>query len=191
MRPTAFFGDKLLGAAVAIAQQHSGAMPSSDVGSLTKVHALAVSNASLHAHLEYILPAHAHAFQPASLGRAAHGAGTMVEAAVAVVHEEYGAAAVAELAEWLVGRAVARHLASEAEQTARPPAELPNAKGRVLELGGSVTAERTGGLDHAPTFTAVAELGGTRLSVTGRSKADAQQSASVRLLDMVFDAEGY
>ena len=56
---------------------------------------------------------------------------------------------------------------------------------------GPLCAERTGGLDHAPTFTATAVLGGTRLSVTGQSKAHAQQSSAARLLDMVFDADGY
>ena len=76
-------------------------------------------------------------------------------------------------AEWLVDKA---SVAAEATSG-------PNATGRVLELGGSVSAERTGGPDHSPTFTAIAELGGTRLSVTGRSKTEAKQKASVKLLE--------
>lgn len=97
----AFYGDKLLGAALAQAQW-SNSKHRSDLGLLTAVHSAAASNHLLSEKLSEILPVQA---SDKLLERAAyqsHDAGTMVEATVAVVSLRGNQAAVADLARWLV-----------------------------------------------------------------------------------------
>ena len=62
-----------------------------------------------------------------------------------------------------------------------------NAKGKLLELGGTLTSERAGGSDHEPVFLAVAELGGQRMSTKAAgSKLSVEQRAARLLLNSVF-----
>ena len=92
-----FFGDKVLGAAVALAQR--GAVTHS-AGDLTRLQSLATSNHFIMSHLWSILPDHTSSI-PRNVIQA-HAAGTMVEAAVAAVHAQGDERAVADLAVWLV-----------------------------------------------------------------------------------------
>jgi hypothetical protein len=169
----AYHGDKILSAAVANAQRH---LQRPDdvvgVGELTTEHNLATSNDFLLSQLADILPEHGLSNK---LVETPHLAVTMVEAAVFTVHEEDGSDAVDDLA---------RHLVRGASAVS---VDEPNPKGALLELGGSVSSERTGGTDHEPVFRATAELAEQRMIVTVRgSKADAEFKAATSLLDSVF-----
>lgn len=223
VRVSAFFGDKLLSAAVASALQRTrGAQP--DLRDLSNMHVLVTDKSFLLTHLNHILPDHVDDF-PRDLPNAAERARTMVHSAVAEVHAADGAAAVTELGEWLVAKvlhamfaqnthvslpdsgAAGQHLPSGAEagKTAAHTSELgelqvagladaaapffsTNAKDRVLELGGTVSCDRRGGTDDAPLFNAVAELNGEYLAIKGgRSKDEAEQLVSERLLTAIFN----
>eukprot|EP00320_Phaeocystis_rex_P006721 CAMPEP_0119075426 /NCGR_PEP_ID=MMETSP1178-20130426/80145_1 /TAXON_ID=33656 /ORGANISM="unid sp, Strain CCMP2000" /LENGTH=238 /DNA_ID=CAMNT_0007057647 /DNA_START=21 /DNA_END=737 /DNA_ORIENTATION=+ len=167
----AFYGDKLLGAAVALAQRRVK-VGEHTVGSLTRLQNVATSNAFLKSNIATLLPQHAHMSESS-----AHDIGTMVEAAVDAVHTEGDMHAIDELARWLV-------------QTAREMDGLhsafDNAKGRLLEMGGTVTSERVGGADHRPIFKAVAQLGVKQVSATEQgSKRCVEQQVSRRLLRCV------
>ena len=143
----AFVGDKLLGAAVALALRRTPVGRA--VGRLAQRKGLAVGNAALAAHFKELLPGHGEVLVPET-----HDAGTMVEAAVeAVMRREGGAEGVAALAQWLL------------DHTAEAPC---NPKGRVLELGGVLEVEAVPGLpSHAPLFTAKAMLGGREWMAQG------------------------
>ena len=173
----AFYGDKLLGAAVALAQRRSVEDAEHNVGNLTRLQSVATSNEFLKSNIATILPQHAQLSESAS---SAHSIGTMVEAAVDAVHTEGDVDAIEDLARWLV-------------QTAREMDGLhgafDNAKGRLLEMGGTVTSERVGGPDHKPVFEAVAQLGMERVSAIEQgSKRFVEQQVSRRLLRLSSDA---
>mmetsp|Transcript_32074 Transcript_32074/g.102627 ORF Transcript_32074/g.102627 Transcript_32074/m.102627 type:complete len:124 (-) Transcript_32074:122-493(-) len=109
-------------------------------------------------------------------------AGTMIEAAVAAVHENGDHEAISDLAEHLVRRALEEPAGASG---------LQHAKQKLLELGGTVTAERDpASPDHAPVFVAVAELGGQRISIraAGR-KVDVEKRAAAQILKSVFASE--
>ena len=92
----AFFGDKVLGAAVALAQRRAVGPDEQRIGSLTELQSRAVSNEFMRTHFTDIMPLHAglvHQHQDNS----AH-VGTMVEAAVTAVHDDGGHEAIADLA---------------------------------------------------------------------------------------------
>lgn len=191
VRVAAFYGDKVLGAALALAQQRAPGVQT--VGSLTHTQSLAASNRFLHLRLGKILPRHAAAFDRSGLcdpSHGDHGAGTMVEAAVAAVHAtDVTGAAVADLAEWLVREAQ--------EAQAAPPEPKPgtqmdrhavNVKGKLLELGGEVVSKRVGGADHEPVFRAVATLQGQSSTVELRtSSRKAEQQAAAQLFGTLYE----
>ena len=111
----------------------------------------------------------------------------MVEAAVSAVHATgpAGAAAIEDLADWLVQRAQAAQ-----EDTAQEYNRKANAKGKLLELGGRVSATRVGGPDNEPIWRAEAELGEQRvmIKVSGSSRK-AEQKAAETVLQSVFSVE--
>ena len=178
VKAPAWLGDKLLSSAIAAAIWRQSEERSSV--KLTRWHHKASSNGFFHTHLAAIVPSHVDLFSAVGNHNVHHGAGTMVEAAVAAVHaDEGGAAAVHDLAEWLVA-------------TAADSPTIFNATGRLYELGGSVTVEVIGGPAHAPQFRAVATLGETTLMATCTgSKNQAKQLVSERLINAVFDAADY
>jgi len=183
VRVAAFYGDKVLGAALALAQQRAPGVQT--VGSLTHTQSLAASNGFLHSRLGEILPRHAAAFDRSYLrdpSHGDHGAGTMVEAAVAAVHAtDATGAAVADLAEWLVREAQAAP--SEPKPGTQMDRHAVNAKGQLLELGGKVVSERVGGPDHEPIFRAFATVEGQSTTVELRtSSRKAEQQAAAQLL---------
>ena len=85
----AFLGDKLLGSAIALAQyENASAARERGVGQLSELQGTATANRMLAACLPTILPDHT---DPSILELAEaqeHTAGTMVEAAVAAVHQQ-------------------------------------------------------------------------------------------------------
>jgi hypothetical protein len=176
----AFYGDKLLGAAVALAQRRAVEDGEHTVGNLTRLQSLATSNDFLKSNIATILPQHAHLWEQChgqSLQiHSAHDVGTMVEAAVDAVHAQGGVHAIDDLARWLVQ--TAREMEDDGLHGA-----FDNAKGRLLEMGGTVTSKRVGGPDHMPVFEAVAHLGGKRVSATGKgSKRHVEQQVSRQFL---------
>ena len=174
----AFYGDKLLGAYVAMALRRLRVEPrAQNAARLVAMQNFAVSNEHLHMNFAHLMPQHAERLREQSEnGRIA---GTMVEAAVTAVHDKDDHDAIIDLAEYLV------HQALEQEASG-----LQHAKQKLLELGGTVTCERAGGPDHAPIFVAVAELGGQRISAQGAgSKAQLEKRVAAQLLESVFSSD--
>ena len=161
-------GDKILGCAVTMTLVNQGGTTPLDTGSLTQVISSTVSNSFLAQQADQIL----------SLGwksaldldnLSEWEIGTLVEAAVYAVHK-VDPSAVDHLATFL--------LDSHAQTTER------NTKSRLLELGGTVVAERTGGSDHNPVFTATATLESETATAEGPSKKRAEMLAAAQLLDL-------
>ena len=99
VKVAAFYGDKILGAAMALAQRRtSDPTAKVSVGHLTELQSHAASNEFLREHLADIMPLHAGAVESAG-SSSAHGVGTMVEAAVTAVHDSGDHEAITELAE--------------------------------------------------------------------------------------------
>jgi len=173
----AFFGDKILGVHVVRAQSEQCSL---NLGLLTTVHGLAVSNEFFAEHLRVILPLQVDEALGSLATRQKHDAGSMVEAAVAAVDKLHQDAKdkptnspILNLAEWLVTVAQMR---LESDYNI-------NAKGLLLEKGGRVDATLLPGFpDHAPQFCAVATLGDSRCEATGSSIKDSQQDAARMLL---------
>lgn len=99
----AFLGDKLLGSAIALAQYETiGAAQTRGVGQLSELQGTASANRMLAAHLATLLPEHTNLSILELAEAQEHTAGTMVEAAVAAVHQQLGesesSAAIAEVA---------------------------------------------------------------------------------------------
>ena len=164
---SAFLGDKILSGAVALAI--CKAKEQQSLKQLSELQSVATSNRLLCDELVNILPMHADQSVRLRASTQTHDVGTMVEAAVAAVHANGGGeSAIAELAAWLVAKA----------------AEIGsyNAKGVLLERGGTVVPERVGGPDHLPTWRAVASLDGEHASATAYSAKEAEQSAARELL---------
>jgi hypothetical protein len=173
----AWHGDKLLSAAVANALRRLDDGPR-DVKELTNLHQLATSNDFLLSVLDDILPQHkdiVSKYQNMPHEGIGWRVGTMVEAAVLAVYDgNNGGVAVTDLAQWLVNAASVSK------------SQL-NAKGALLELGGTVHCERAGGHDHAPIWRVVAELGGSRLTVTkAGAKRTLEQEMAAKILDSAF-----
>eukprot|EP00316_Scyphosphaera_apsteinii_P016066 CAMPEP_0119315952 /NCGR_PEP_ID=MMETSP1333-20130426/37882_1 /TAXON_ID=418940 /ORGANISM="Scyphosphaera apsteinii, Strain RCC1455" /LENGTH=381 /DNA_ID=CAMNT_0007321459 /DNA_START=160 /DNA_END=1306 /DNA_ORIENTATION=- len=174
----AWYGDKILGMAVAdeLRAQRVG-----DHERLTKRFQAIVSNKNIAAHLDVLLTPPLLALVPTPQKRAVqvHDCGTMIEACVDHVHASGDTAAVAELAKFLVATAV-----EDANSFQGSVAHVieANPKGRLLELGGTVSGEYFGGPDHAPIFLAVAALHGQQASAQGTTKKGAEQDAAAALL---------
>ena len=159
----AFYGDKILGIAVALEQQR--VHPEADVGYASKVFSEATSNRLFVENLGTILPDHSAGLE--GIGSAqAHDAGTMIEAAVAKVHAEADHAAIDDLAKWLLSKALTTAASS-------------NSKGALLEQGGSVESEQLPGFpDHSPRFRAVAQLGDVRAEAEAPNKKESERLAA-------------
>lgn len=161
----AWRGDKYLSAAAAEAL-HSNNISGMwhTKGSATKLTSIALSNSFLAAHKEIILP-----YLPANAveSLSERSLATILEAAVAQVYDvNYDA--VLDLARWLI---------EKAEMTPDP-----NAKGKLLGYGGTVTVLGKEGTDHAPMYTAVAMFRGVTIEGKGSTKKKAEQLASERML---------
>jgi len=179
----ALLGDKILGSAAATAllkQVSSSSGTNGDTsttntttntGHLTKRISAAVSNAFLAQHAPHIFPAQHYSLitsNNTNNNLSDWEIGTAVEAAVCAVHA-VNPDAVAQLAEYLVTQ----------QGTQRSD---PNTKGRLLELGGTVTSQRTGGGDHNPVFEAVAQLDDATATAKGPNKRRAEMLAAARVL---------
>ena len=166
----AFYGDKLLGAAVARELRH---VEPNEEGYMTIVFEEATSNKNLAEKLRQILPTQSDGIADIiSQHHQQHDAGTMVEAAVTAVHDAGGGdAAIRNLARWLVSQAISI-------------AATHNSKGRLLGLGGKLEAVRIEGFpQHAPQFRAVATLNGKSAEAIGGTRKQAEMVASALLLD--------
>ena len=85
----AFLGDKLLGSAVALAQYETTSLARErGVGQLSELQGTASANRMLAQYLPTILPEHTNAAILELAEAQEHTAGTMVEAAVAAVHQQ-------------------------------------------------------------------------------------------------------
>jgi len=194
----AWRGDKLLGAAAARAVLQTTSIR--DAGDATKLVSKAVSNRFFASHVQTLLPKDIYPFYPDVGPRYSNRQlGTMVEAAVAHVHETFdetnatdtdsvsGQEAIFELGEWLVAEASAS--ASPTDTTTSPVApvvlmdDMSNPKGRLLELGGTVTSKRIGGTGHAPIHRATATWKDWKsVQENLGSKKSVEQNAAWRLL---------
>lgn len=161
----AFYGDKILGAAVAdwIMNQSDTIKSHSQASEFT---ARVLSNKFFAKRIDTILPFEF--YQDAAKLVNEHSVGTMVEAAVAETMKE-DKNAVKDLVEWLIEEAAADE-------------EFFNAKGRLAELGGVVTATRIGGEDHSPQFQAIAALEGISEESIASTKKSAEQAAALLCL---------
>ena len=170
----AFFGDKLLNAAVAAAlyDRHGLALSTGEMHTLV---ARARSNQLFAKLLPALLREDMVAATPADAARRgrAHSAGTMVEAAAHLVHREYGgeaaSAAIAEVGAFLLAEAAAEDVA--------------NHKGALIELvakgvPGSLRSKGIGPQAPDREFEAVAELDGASASARARTKREAEQRAA-------------
>jgi len=177
----AFFGDKLLGAAAATAiqQSHLNSNNLYSESSASRLVGTALSNRFLAARFSTILPEEEDKlFEKHAQDLSTHGVGTMVEAAVAAVHKQDGGdEAIQNLVDWLLEEALSLN-------------HDMNAKGRLLELGGTISqTKRIGGTDHKPIFKAVASYlpdkstdAPLQAEGVGTSKKVAQQEAARQLL---------
>jgi Double-stranded RNA binding motif len=166
----ALLGDKLLGVAVVkvlIFEKHVV-----DPGTATLLTDRAVSNDFLATHMSSILPDLCEKYDDLSEHLSDREKGTMVEAAVARVHEiedhDDGYAAILNLASWLV------------EEAGNSP--ILNTKGYLLNLGGEVKAVRVGGSSHEPIFEAFATYEGESCQAQAKSKRKSEQLAAELLL---------
>lgn len=177
----AFYGNKVLGAAVA-AQQQSESERGATLASLTHLHFAATSNEMMRSHFPDVLPLVA----ADSEGWDARSAGIMLEAAVAAVQaEKDGGEAVADLARWLLHTARDEQHGLNSNGTSEETQD--DAVRKLLELGGTVSAEHVGGTDDEPIFSAVAVLGEQRMMVRAKgTKESIEQRVSSRLLNSVF-----
>lgn len=172
-RYAAWKGDKLLGAAaVKVLEQNSKATNDMLVGASEEEHgagavsvltSTAFSNSFLADNVEHILPVYAQQDKQQQLND--HQVGTMIEAAVAKIHDT-DEAAVLDLVAWLLKKA-----------------SNSNTKGTVLEMGGVVTCTQIGGFDHSPSFQANATLEGFSAVATASTKKKAEKLAAARLLE--------
>lgn len=174
----AFFGDKLLNAAVAAAlyDRHGLALSTGEMSTLV---ARARSNQLFAKLLPKLLREDMVAATPADAARRgrAHSAGTMVEAAAHLVHREYGgeaaSAAIAEVGAFLLAEAAAGPMAWD----------VANHKGALVELvakgvPGSLRSKGIGPQAPDREFEAVAELDGASASARARTKREAEQRAA-------------
>ena len=162
-------GDKILGHAVTtmLIQQNNNENLGArlDTGSLTKVISSTVSNNFLAQQADQILLPSWNALSLENLSE--WEIGTLVEVAISAVYR-IDPAAVENLATFLLDIHT---------RTAES-----NTKSRLLELGGTVSAERTGGTDHNPIFTATATLDAKITTAEGPNKKRAEMLAAAQLL---------
>ena len=169
---SAWHGDKILGAAIAAALRARG---TTEASNLTRAYSAAASNANMAANLSSLLPIKFLELLPKdALSIQEHGCGTMLEACVDAVAETGNDAAIAELAQFLI----------DAAHYSMPQCALEtNPKGKLLELGGTVTSSSIGGPDHQLVFEAKVCLDGFSATSKGSSKKRAEQDAAVLVLN--------
>ena len=178
----AWYGDKILGAFVA---RELHARRVTEVKLLHDLYVAAVSNETMAAHLDTLLPA---SLLPPEKRRAVqeHDCGTLLEACVKEV-DASDQDAIAELARFLIDRAC--------EMQA-----VRNFKGRLIELGGSLTTEQISGPpmrnttqkgrsrddgvcpSNSPVFKTRATYSEFAAEGVAGSKKAAEQEASVKVL---------
>ena len=170
----ALLGDKILGLAVTTKLIEKANAPL-DTGSLTKVIAATVSNNFLAKHAHKVLLPSWKKLNLESLSE--WEVGSLVEMAVCAVHK-LDPGAVDMLAMYLL------------EAHSRATTMEMDTKSRLLQLGGTVRSERTGGKDHNPRFTATARLGGEMSTALGPSKKRSEMIAAAQVLVAVGDQGG-
>jgi dsRNA-specific ribonuclease len=178
----ALIGDKILGAALLEELVSSGLV--ANPGEATRQYSNVASNMAFAKFLHEVLPNRC----LDSGGKETHSAGTSVEAAVYMVSKlQGGAVGIEQLARWLVYNVVVE---------GRLQGEILNPKGLLLELGGETTSFQVEGTPpHDPVFEAKAvwpakHLPGVQQRTTmgsGRSKKDAEATASREMLEMYGD----
>ena len=186
----AFFGDKLLNAAVtaALYDRHGLALSTGEMSTLV---ARARSNQLFAKLLPALLREDMVAATPADAARRgrAHSAGTMVEAAAHLVHREYGgeaaSAAIAEVGAFLLAEAAAGPMAWD----------VANHKGALVELvakgvPGSLRSKEIGPQAPDQEFEAVAELDGASASARARTKREAEQRAARGVFEALVFGQG-
>ena len=185
----AFFGDKLLNAAVASAvyDRHGLALSTGEMSTLV---ARARSNQLFARLLPKLLREDMVAATPEDAVRRgrAHSAGTMVEAAVFLVFENGGeaaSAAIAEVGAFLLAEAAAGPTASD----------VTNHKGTLVELvakgvPGSLRSKGLGPQAPDQEFEAVAKLDGASASARARTKREAEQRAARGVFEALVSGRG-
>ena len=186
----AFFGDKILNAAVGRALYDRRGLTLS-TGEMSILVARARSNQLFANLISKLLREDMVAATPrdaARLGRW-HSVGTMVEAAAFLVHSEYGgdeaADAIAEVGAFLLAEAEAGPLASDAT----------NHKGTLVELvakgvPGSLRCKSVGRRPPDQEFEAVAELDGATATARARTKREAERRAARGVFEVLTRGGG-
>mmetsp|Transcript_23081 Transcript_23081/g.64094 ORF Transcript_23081/g.64094 Transcript_23081/m.64094 type:complete len:461 (-) Transcript_23081:501-1883(-) len=190
----AWYGDRILSAA--IARELRGLARSCSPGQLTAIYSAAASNENMAVHIDLLLPPCLLDTIPPlqSAAMQVHDYGTMLEACIQAVADE-DPEAVAELARFLVSSVMRTGVDTSADSVDEelkgaefgtedgPPWMLDgNPKGRLLELGGELTCERVGGLEHAPVFLAEARIEEHSAQARGGSKKAAEKEAAAAVL---------
>lgn len=159
-----------------------------DVGRISTAASAAVSNALLHAEMASLLPDAAGLAGSKRVAAHVKEGGTAVEAAIALVARAEGddCGAIAALVRYLVERTTAA-ASPDAVRRALVP-QGGNAKGALLERGGTVTSERAGGPPHMPVFAATATLDDMKARATAGSKREAERLAAAKLLGGSYEA---
>lgn len=167
----AWHGDKILGAAIAGELRSHGL---TEVDQLSRAYAVVSSNANLAANVDALLPNSLLAQIPMERRLLQeHDCGTIVEACVDLVANAGNAAAIDELARYLVASV----------GTASAIAEVPtNPKSMLIELGGSLSSDLAGGSAHMPVYRAEATLGDLYAEAQGGSKKGAERDAATTVL---------
>jgi len=147
--------------------------PYCNEGSATKLASVVLSNKFMAERISQILPDPSFREWEKQFEYNNHSLATVVEAAVAAVYD-LDVDAVDDLVEWLIQEG------ERCEKRILGECMLFNAKGRLLELGGSLSVEREGGVDHDPIFLANAALKNKIFSATavGNNKRDAEENAA-------------
>mmetsp|Transcript_21651 Transcript_21651/g.51143 ORF Transcript_21651/g.51143 Transcript_21651/m.51143 type:complete len:442 (+) Transcript_21651:334-1659(+) len=167
LKVQAFVGDTLLNCAVVTRLEATAVDTNNyDSGSLTKMKSDIVSNQFLAKHAAQILPPTWSI--PDVDQKSDWDIGTVVEAAVSLVHQK-DPRAVDELADFLL-------------RQYEHDTDVKNFKGSLLELGGSVSSRRIGGLDNNPIFTATATLDDKTSTAKGSSKKRAEMTAAAQVM---------
>ena len=169
-------GDKILGHLVTQTLVQSNQVPL-DTGNITVLLSQIVSNRFLAYHATTILGS-AWPNLDFLQGLSSWKVGTCVESAVFCVYQR-DPIAVQDLVSFLIQAHAAERAVSER-----------NTKSRLLELGGTISpAIRTGGSDHAPIFTATAELEKVKTTAQGSNKKRAEMMAAAQLLYQILGEE--
>lgn len=155
----AFHGDKILGF---YTSRHLQSTTNPNLRDASLVTSIILSNRFLADRLRQLLPD----MIDMSDDWSSHSLGTIVEAAISLVHQK-DETAVEEVVKWLVDEA---------------PKIGINSKGKLLEEGGELSVERLGGEDHNPVFQATARLQNHSSTHTANSKIDAEQCAAQKCL---------